>query len=165
MPEEWTDAMIPWQSQTEAKPVYENHWSFLGNGVVSGRVIGGNLNTLSGIWGSPYMPEIHVGDILLLEDSLLNCAQVERSFNLLKLCGVFDKVSAIILGKHELFDDQSSGRQPLDILKEVLDGKAVPIMYGFDSCHTHPMLITPIGVEVKIDFDHKKISLLSPWLA
>lgn len=164
MPACWTDKMIDWESQTEAKQVEKNHWQFLGNGVVSGRIIGGNLNTMGGIWGSPYMPEIQHGDILLIEDSLMGAPEVERSFSHLKACGVFDRVSAIVLGKHELFDDKGSGRQPLDVLLEVLNGQQVPIVAGFDSCHTHPMLVTPLGCEVKIDFEHASIEVMSDWL-
>lgn len=164
MPKVWTDVKIDWESQSEAKPILANNWQFIGNGVVKGRVVGGNLNTMAGIWGSPYMPEIQQGDILLIEDSLKGIETVERAFCHLKLCGVFDKISAIVLGKHELFDDKRTGRQPLDVLMEVLNGQAVPILNGFDSCHTHPMLVTPIGVQGEIDFDHESFSLTSPWL-
>ncbi len=55
------------------------------------------------------------------------------------------------MGKHELFNDKGTGRTPLDVLLEVLNGKNVPILYGFDSCHTHPMLVTPLGVQACID--------------
>ena len=44
----------------------------------SSRLIGGNLNTMWSIWGSPYMPSIQEGDILLIEDSLKSIATVER---------------------------------------------------------------------------------------
>ncbi|KHA59422.1 peptidase S66 [Vibrio variabilis] len=165
MPSHWTDTMIDWESQTHAKPVQNNEWQFLGEGRVSGRIIGGNLNTMSGIWGSPYMPEIKQGDILLLEDCLKGAPDVERSFSHLKACGVFDKVSAIILGKHELFDDKGTGRQPLDILLEVLNGQAMPIVAGFDSCHTHPMLVTPLGAQATIDFEQSLVSLDGDWIA
>lgn len=39
---------------------------------------------------------------------------------MLALAGVFDQISGIILGKHALYDDQGSGRLPIDILQEVL---------------------------------------------
>ncbi|EGU55725.1 microcin immunity protein MccF [Vibrio nigripulchritudo ATCC 27043] len=164
MPENWTDARIDWETQNTPKPVSKNQWAFLGEGKVSGRVIGGNLNTMTGIWGSPFMPEVRSGDILLIEDSLKGIETVERSFAHLKICGLFDKVSAIVLGKHELFDDKGTGRTPLDVLVEVLNGQRVPILYGFDSCHTHPMLVTPLGVEMSINFDEKTISIESPWI-
>ncbi|WP_375058594.1 S66 peptidase family protein [Zobellella sp. DQSA1] len=164
MPEHWTEERIDWENQFTPKPVIKNHWDFIGKGVVSGRLIGGNLNTMSGIWGSPYMPAIHDGDILLIEDSLKSIETVEKAFCHLKNCGIFDKVSAIILGKHELFDSKGSGRTPLDVLVEVLNGQSLPIFSGFDSCHTHPMLVTPIGVQAAIDFDRGKFNITGSWL-
>lgn len=165
MPESWTDIRVDWEAQTTAKPVLPNRWQFLGDGVISGRLIGGNLNTMAGIWGSPYMPEINDGDILLIEDSLKSIDTVERAFCHLQACGIFDKVSAIVLGKHELFNDRGTKRTPLAVLREVLNGQKLPIVEGFDSCHTHPMLVTPIGVQAEIDFDEERCSLIQPWLA
>ena len=143
MPTVWTDIKFDWETQDSAKPCYTNEWEFIGNGQVTGRIIGGNLNTMAGIWGSEYMPDILHGDILFIEDSSKGIDTVERSFSHLLACNVFDKVAAIILGKHDLFDDIGTGRSPLDVLLEVLNGKPVPILSGFDSCHTHPMLVTP----------------------
>ncbi|CAH6783363.1 putative carboxypeptidase VC_A0337 [Vibrio chagasii] len=164
MPKVWTDIKHDWETQNSAKPVYNNEWKFIGAGKANGRVIGGNLSTMAGIWGSQYMPEILDGDILLIEDSLKGIETVERSFAHLLACGVFDKVGAIILGKHELFDNKGTGRTPLDVLLEVLNGKNVPILYGFDSCHTHPMLVTPLGVQGSIDFDNQTFELQGPWV-
>ncbi|MPW36610.1 S66 peptidase family protein [Vibrio sp. B1Z05] len=165
MPKEWTDVRINWDTQDTGKPTYTNIWEFIGKGVVQGRIVGGNLNTMAGIWGSPYMPQIRQGDLLLIEDSLKGIETVERSFAHLFACGVFDKVGAIILGKHELFDDKGTGRTPLDVLLEVLNGKEVPIFYGFDSCHTHPMLVTPLGIQGRIDFDNNQFTLEEKWVS
>ena len=165
LPPFWTDERQDWETQTQSKTAYNNTCTFLGTGQFTGRLIGGNLNTMWSIWGSPYMPEIKKGDILLIEDSLKSIATVERLFSFLKLNGIFDKVAAIILGKHELFDDAGSGRQPIDVLREVLNGQKVPIVNGFDCCHTHPMLTMPIGVQVSVDFDQEQISLTESWIS
>ncbi|QUJ69631.1 LD-carboxypeptidase (plasmid) [Photobacterium sp. GJ3] len=164
MPPVWTEQMLDWETQSDPKVCRPNRWAFLGEGVTKGRLIGGNLNTMAGIWGSPYMPDLQPGDILLIEDSLKGIETVERAFAHLKLCGVFDTVSAIILGKHELFDDKGTGRTPLDVLQEILNGQSLPILAGFDSCHTHPMLTVPLGAEVEVDFDRESIRLNGAWL-
>ena len=67
------------------------------------------------------------------------------------------------MGKHELFDDKGTDRTPLDVLLEVLNGKDIPIFYGFDSCHTHPMLVTPLGIQGRIDFDNDRFTLEGRW--
>jgi len=159
-PEYWSEEFLDWENQSRSKTLQPNQVDFLGTGQIGGRLIGGNLNTMLAIWGSPYMPTILPGDILLLEDSLKDISTVERLFAFLKINGVFDLVGAIILGKHELFDDKDTGRTPLDVLNEVLNGQQVPIVNGFDCAHTHPMITLPLGVPVEIDFDRGQVSLI-----
>lgn len=156
----WTDEFIDWSSQNRSKEAYKNEWISVNPGVCRGRLIGGNLNTMEGFFGTEYMPRIKQGDILLLEDSLKDACTIERSFSLLKLAGIFDKVGGIILGKHEKFDDNGTGRKPYEILQEVLGKADFPILAEFDCCHTHPMLTLPIGCEVELNADCKKVVLL-----
>lgn len=163
MPAQWTEEFIAWETQGRAKTMQPNAWRCVQPGVARGRLIGGNNNTLYGIMASPYMPEIRVGDILLIEDSLKDAATVEKNLTMLKLAGVFDKVGAILLGKHEGFKDQGTGRTPVDILLEVLDGNPVPLLAEFDCCHTHPMLTLPIGVEVAVDVAALKVTVCGDW--
>lgn len=163
-PAQWTDERLDWENQTRAKQCLPNRLISVGSGKVRGRLIGGNLNTLAGIWGSPYMPAIQQGDILLLEDSLHLAETVERSFAHLKLCGVFDRIGALVLGKHELFNQQGSGKRPLDILLEVVGEPAFPILAEFDCAHTHPMLTLPLGIEAELDLDAQTLTLCEPWL-
>lgn len=160
----WSDERLDWENQTRAKHCLPNRLISVGSGKVRGRLIGGNLNTLAGIWGSPYMPAIQQGDILLLEDSLHLAETVERSFAHLKLCGVFDRIGGLVLGKHELFNDQGSGKCPLDILLEVVGEPNFPILAEFDCAHTHPMLTLPLGIEAELDLDAQTLTLCEPWL-
>ncbi|GAA0102020.1 LD-carboxypeptidase [Paraclostridium bifermentans] len=159
-PEFWTDEFIDWEKQDREKNRVKNELVTVYEGKVQGRLIGGNLNTMMGIWNTEYMPEIKEGDILFIEDSLKDCADVERSFSLLKLSGVFDKVSGIILGKHELFKDSNNGRKPYEILLEVLGDKEIPFLAEFDCCHTHPMITLPIGCKVELDATNKSVSII-----
>ena len=159
MPEVWTDEFIDWESQSRSKKKVNNNWLTRKDEKAEGRLIIGNLSTMSGIWGSQYMPEIVEGDILFIEDSLKNAATVERLFSLLKLNGVFDKISGLILGKHELFNDSDTGRQPYEILEEVLGDHNIPFLAEVDCCHTHPMFTMPIGKNIIMDATNKIIVL------
>ncbi len=160
MPDVWTDEFIDWSKQDRSKEQNKNDWISVRGGTCQGRLIGGNLNTMEGFFGTEYMPEIKKGDILYIEDSLKNACVIERTFSLLKLAGVFDRVGGIILGKHEKFDDNGTGRAPYEILLEVLGDRNVPILADFDCCHTHPMLTMPIGCTVLLDATNKKVTLL-----
>ncbi|ATO33819.1 Microcin C7 self-immunity protein MccF [Dickeya dianthicola] len=89
---------------------------------------------------------------------------MERAFAHLKLCGVFDRVAAVILGKHEQLDDKGTGRDSLTVLREVLNRQPLPVLADFDGCHTHPMLTVPLGVRATVDFDAGSVALNDPWL-
>ena len=160
MPVAWTDEFIDWSEQDRAKEQHSNQWVCVKQGTCQGRLIGGNLNTMEGFFGTEYMPVINKGDILFIEDAEKDAYTIERSFSLLKLAGIFDKVSGIILGKHEKFDDNGTGRKPYEILLEVIGDTSIPILADFDCCHTHPMLTMPIGCEVRLDAANKKITLM-----
>lgn len=163
-PPMWTDEPINWEVKTGDKVQRDNEWVCVNEGVAQGRLVGGNLNAMYGIWGSPYMPDIQQGDILLLEDTMKTASVVEKNFTLLKLNGVFEKVSGILLGKHELFDDQGTGRTPYDILLEVMGNRDIPILADFDCCHTHPMLTLPIGRNVELDATNRKVKIMEKWI-
>ncbi|MGL5617361.1 MAG: hypothetical protein ACRDD2_14255 [Sarcina sp.] len=158
-PKKWTDEFIDWESQEREKTLRDNKLVTVIDGVARGRVIGGNLNTMGGFWGTEYMPEIKHGDILFIEDSLHNIATIERSFSLLKLSGVFEKISGIILGKHELFDDKGIGRKPYEVLLEVLGDRKIPFLAEFDCCQTHPMMTLPIGSIIELNATEQKVLL------
>ena len=160
----WTDEFIPWEEQDRPKNQNKNEMITVNPGIAEGRIIGGNLNTMEGIWGSPYMPEIKEGDILFIEDSLKEISTIERSFSLLKVNSVFDKISGLVLGKHELFKDLDTGRKPYEVLLEVIGSPKFPILADFDCAHTHPMLTLPIGCDVRLDAGNQTVTLTGEWI-
>lgn len=159
-PEQWTDEYLPWEDQERGKKGNANRLVTVNGGSARGRLIGGNLNTMQGIWNTEFMPTIQPGDILLIEDSLKDAATIERSFALLKCSGVFDRIGGLILGKHEKFDSLGTGRKPYEILNEVMGDVEFPVLAEFDCCHTHPMLTVPIGSQVQLDADAQVVTLV-----
>lgn len=164
IPPFWSDDPVNWLEKTTEKKLYDNEWITGQGGVAEGRLIGGNVNAMYGFIGSPYFPIIEDGDILLIEDCTKNASVVEKNFAMLKLHGVFEKVAGIILGKHERYDDLGTGKRPLDLLIEQLDGIDIPILAEFDTCHTHPMHPLAIGKKVKLDADAKKVVCIENWM-
>ncbi len=160
MPPLWTDEFINWSTQDRGKEGHSNRWVTVIPGVCRGRLIGGNLNTMEGFFGTEYMPDIKEGDILFIEDSLKDACTIERSFSLLKLAGVLDRAGGILLGKHEKFDDNRTGRAPYEILLEVLGDRKIPFLAEFDCCHTHPMLTMPLGCQAELNAAEKTVTLL-----
>ncbi|WP_283152193.1 S66 family peptidase [Guptibacillus hwajinpoensis] len=164
MPLFWSDEPVNWLEKTKEKTLYQNEWVTGIRGVAEGRLIGGNVNAMYGFIGTPYFPIINDGDILLIEDCAKNASVVEKNFAMLKMHGVFEKISGILLGKHEGYDDLGTGKKPLDLLLEQLDGLKVPLLADFDTCHTHPMHPLAIGKKVKLDASAKKVYCVENWI-
>ncbi|MBT1137986.1 S66 family peptidase [Lactiplantibacillus argentoratensis] len=157
-PAQWTDEAINWETFEHPKHMHANTWHYTATPVLAGRLIGGNLNTMYGFFNSPYFPKLTGNELLFIEDAEKTAATLEKNFVMLALAGVFDQISGIILGKHALYDDQGSGRLPIDILQEVLGDRQLPIIYDYDSCHTVPMLSTPLGADVRIDAQARTVT-------
>jgi len=164
MPSYWSDEPVNWLEKTVEKKLNKNEWVTVQEGVAEGRLIGGNLNAMYGFIGTAYFPNIKDGDILLVEDCAKNTAIVEKNFAMLKLHGVFEKISGIILGKHECYDDLGTGRKPYEVLLEQLDSIDIPILAEVDICHTQPMHPIAIGKRVRLDATAKKVYCIEEWL-
>ena len=49
----WSDEFINWEEKTKEKELRPNDWISVIDGKATGRIIGGNLNTIQGIWVAP----------------------------------------------------------------------------------------------------------------
>lgn len=160
VPREWTEEMIDWSTQDREKTFRPNEgWLTLRDGQVRGRLIGGNMNTMTGFLKSDYFPELN-GAILFLEDSFKTMADEERSLSMLKLAGVFDVISGLVIGKHEHFDAAGAPFTFEELLLEVLGDVDFPILTNVDIGHTFPSHVFPIGIEVELDATAGTITFL-----
>lgn len=160
-PQAWSDDHTNWETFEAPKHLHPNHWRYTQTPQLAGRIIGGNLNTMTGFLASPYFPKFNGADLLFIEDAEKDAATIERSFAMLKNAGIFDQVRGVILGKHALFDDGGTNRRPIDILLEVLNGQPIPVIYDYDSCHTVPMMTTPIGAWAQFDAEAQTVKFTS----
>lgn len=157
-PHAYSDEHVDWETQSDMKKLYRNQWKTVRNGIVKGRLIISNLGTLAYTYGSEYFPEIKQGDILAIEDTMDNPMQVERSYAHLKLCGIFDKLGGIIVGKHASYDDLGTKKQPEDLLLEFIEND-IPVLAQVDIGHTLPVLSLPIGSIITLDATSQTICI------
>lgn len=160
MPPYWTEDSVGLEETGVQCTAMENRWICVRKGKKRGRLIGGNLDTLYGIWGSEYMPEIRQGDILFLEENRGTPEKTERALSHLKLCGVFEKIGGLVLGKSADYRPGRSGEKFYEPAMEILGGYDFPVLAEFDCAHTKPMHTLPIGCTVELDADKKRLSLL-----
>jgi len=161
MPKCWTEDSVGAEETDVECTSAQNHWICVRSGQAQGRLIGGNLDTLYGIWGSEYMPEIMNGDILYLEENRGNPQSIERAFSHLELCGVFQRIGGLVLGKSADYRSGNTGKQFWEVPMEILDQYHFPILAEFDCAHTKPMHTLPIGCAVSLDAGRKQLSLLA----
>ena len=159
MPRNWTEDSVGLEEPEYECTPQENQWVCVRKGQAHGRLIGGNLDTLYGIWGSPYMPEICDGDILYLEEKRKTPEEIERAISHLEICGVFSKISGLVLGKCQDYSPKGTGLTFWEATMEILGKYDFPILAEFDCGHTKPMHTLPIGCRVELDSEKKQLVL------
>ena len=122
--------------------IKNNPPTVLSEGVAEGAIIVANLNTICSLAGTQYFPELD-GEILLLEEMNADFDEEERSLTQLRLMGVFDKISGLIIGKPEVMNDGKAPFSYDELIMESIGKKDYPIISSFDCGHTHPMHTIP----------------------
>ncbi len=139
-------------AQMDSKPGV----SIISGGVVSGRLLGGNLSILCNLIGTPWMPNLE-GAILFLEDVGEGTYRIDRYLTHLLNAGLLQKVGGIALGDFRYTDarkkrDQDLGIQLMDdVLLDRLGGLGIPVVSGFPFGHIKPKLTLPLGVQATLD--------------
>jgi len=113
-------------------------WKVLNPGSVKAEIVIANLNTLISSTGTDYFPDIE-NKILLIEEMAAPYSKEERSLTQLKLMGVFDKISGLIMGKPEMPNPEGAPFDLNELLMEVVGKRDYPIVSEFDCSHTIPM--------------------------
>lgn len=124
----------------------------LHGGRAEGRLLGGNLEMLSRLCGTPLgqalRPPSGEPVILLLEEVGEAPYRIDRALTQLLLAGLLDQVAGVIVG--ELTDCQGVG-QALDVVGERLGSLGVPVLAGAPIGHGGRNRAVPIGAPVAID--------------
>lgn len=138
----------------------------LADGVAEGRLIGGNLSMLCSLIGTPYLPDL-AGAILIIEDIAENPYRIDRKLMQLRLAGLLQKVSGLILGQ---FTDCNSDSEGEDLnLEELVTGVTsdlnIPIVTGFPFGHEENKYTIPLGVRARLNAAEGFLEFLEPATA
>ncbi len=133
-------------------------------GKAQGRLLGGNLTVLTGLVGTPYLPDF-TGAVLFIEDTNESEYRIDRMLTQLALAGVFDKVAGVVFGQCTGCRNPDGGYSNFTIY-EVLDRQfsalKVPAFQGLQIGHVAAQLSVPVGLPVEIDADAGTMRLLEP---
>lgn len=132
-------------------------------GQTTGLLLGGNLSVISGIVGSPYLPDT-TGAILFLEDVGEPPYRVDRMLTQLKLAGVLDGLAGFVFGQCTACDPGASyGSLTLaEILQDHIQPLGIPAYAGAWIGHVEPLWTLPIGGLITMDAEVGSLRMQSP---
>ena len=131
-------------------------WNVIRPGSATGKLIGGNLGSLVKILDTEYCPSFK-NNILFLEDlAFEDCVeQVSSYLYKLKMSGVFDKISGLLLGNYQTQEDIEFEKIVLDVVKDY----DFPIIKCNDFGHTDTNIVLPIGSKCTLDANKGELIL------
>lgn len=129
-------------------------------GTCTGIIRGGNLSVFYGLRGTPYdIPAEHT--ILYIEDVGERPHAVERMMYNLKLGGVLEKLSGLIIGQFtEYHENHSLGKDLYGALADIVAEYDYPVCFGFPVGHVSMNVPLINGAEVSLEVGKKEVRLL-----
>jgi len=121
------------------------HGVCLTPGNASGRLVGGNLSTITHLIGTPFQPDFK-GGVLFLEDVGEPAYKIDRMLSQMKMSGLLQDIQGVITGSFENCENQE---YIPEILLEIFDG--IPLLMGLAAGHGDINLSLAMGLEVVLD--------------
>jgi muramoyltetrapeptide carboxypeptidase len=131
-------------------------------GVAEGRLVGGNLAVLASLCGTPFVPDLSDG-ILILEDINEPVYRIDRMLQQLKLSGALNGCKAIVFGECVgCKEDAGGGGRPFDeVLGEIAHALGVPCLAGIPIGHVAEQWTIPLGAMAKLDTGKRALTVTS----
>lgn len=128
-------------------------------GRAEGILRGGNLSVFYGLRGTPYDIPAE-GTILFIEDVGERPHAVERMMYNLKLGGVLERLSGLIIGQFtEYNENKSLGKELYGALADLVEEYDYPVCFGFPVGHV-PMNVPLVnGAAVTLEVGKKEVKL------
>ncbi len=133
------------------------------NNVVRGRLLGGTLSVIAAMIGTPFFPDFS-GAILIIEEHGERIYRLDRYLTQLRLAGVFDRVSMVIIGKLILPDRQENLLLPA-FINDFFADDSFPLVLNLRYGHCPQSFIFPQGGEIEFNLPARRISVLKKWVA
>lgn len=131
------------------------------SGKAEGKLLGGCLTLIQAMAGTAYFPKDQ-NIVLFWEDVGEAPYRLDRMLNHLRLTGLFERITAVLVGKMKNCD--SSSKEPTlsisDILKDNFADYNIPIITELPFGHGNGQLVMPIGVQVHVDGERGEIHFI-----
>lgn len=127
-------------------------------GKAHGRLLGGNMTLICATLGTAYALQPR-GAILLVEDVNEAPYRVDRMLSQLRLAGILDAISGVVVGSF-CPSDHPDAKELDRVLREGLGGLKVPVLMRFPVGHNPRNATLPHGGLVELDADAGTLRLL-----
>lgn len=166
------EGYLDWSNKSDVgkvKPSSKNlGWNWLqGDSIVQGELFGGCIEALEFMKSTKFWPndDFWNGKILFLETSedKPSPEQVKWMLRNYGIQGVFDKISALLIGRARDYSEDEKKQLNDNVLKIARDefgNKTIPIITNMDFGHTDPQWILPLGTRAEIDCYKKEFKLI-----
>jgi len=176
--EGWTVEFLDWaesENQTRMRSLTPScGWKFLqGNGIHRGHLIGGCFEALDWLRGTDFWPgaEMWQGAILFLETSenAPPPTMVLRGLRTYAAMGILKELSGILFARPGgqvqpgQFDEYDKVVSQVVLEEEGLAD--LPVITHMDFGHTDPVFVLPYGIQVEIDCDARKFTIIENAVA
>lgn len=155
--DQWTDDQ--WFIDQDKRTINENEgWLTINEGSASGRIIGGNLGTLSELFGTEYMPKLENTILFLEDDECEKFNEFDRLFQSLIHQPDFKSIKGIVIGRFQIASEMSN-----ELIKELFSTRPelgeIPIIANVDFGHTSPIITYPIGGEAILNINKSQSTI------
>ena len=166
----WTCERLDWaEPGLQNQPRRLNHgsgWHWLkGTGIRRGKLIGGCLEVIDWLRGSPVWPNLSVWQesILFVEisEEAIPPIAVVRIFRSIAATGALEATRAILFGRP--YGDEKTFAAYDDALLQVCREfglESLPLVTRMDFGHTDPMFTIPYGVEAELNCDRRELRII-----
>lgn len=136
-----------------------------GGGTVEGRLVGGNLELITRLLGTPWAFDLGAG-IVVMEDVGERPYRVDRMMTQLKLAHALDGVRAIVLGDF-LRCEEADGFPPSveEVLEERLTAFDIPAVASMPVGHGDRNRAFPVGARTAVDLASGQVVVEEPAVA
>jgi muramoyltetrapeptide carboxypeptidase len=123
----------------------------LAPGAAEGPLIGGNLELMSRLVGTPLLPPL-AGAVLLLEEVGERPYRIDRALTQLALAGALDQLAGVVIGDLVLCEEKDgSPPNAEEVVLERLSHLGVPVVAGAPIGHGTRNRALPHGARVRLD--------------
>ena len=160
----WTPEWADWSNFVPRALRPRHEWTFLqGEGIAEGRLLGGCIDVMEFLRGTPAWPRSFDGAILFLETSedAPPPSFVLRALRSYAAMGILHEIKGLLFGRPgggERFAEYDAAI--LQVIRDEEGLDQLPIVTGLDFGHTEPMFVLPYCALARIDCDQRTFTVL-----